>query len=211
MAARAVQAGAASLTALLPAELAAQLPAELRRRAGLSAHAACLPSAAPRHLRSAMLSAAPEHTTVQRPGLLLKACCSTLSGASKVSPGPSRRITLCVSEACAACHQSMKYAEMLLVCRGERPASSGVWTASGSAPLTTGPEDDAEALASYPEAVEPAALATCQAGTWARPRAQSLKKLTSTRGLCIAPRCCRLAVALCIKRAGALMLVDGWL
>ena len=35
VAARAVQAGAASLTALLPAELAAQLPAELRRHARL--------------------------------------------------------------------------------------------------------------------------------------------------------------------------------
>lgn len=50
----------------------------------------------------------------------------------------------------------MKYAEELLACRGERPAPSGA----------TGPEDDAKALASYPEAVEPAALATCQAGAW---------------------------------------------
>ena len=47
VAARAVQAGAASLTALLPAELAAQLPAELRRCAGADAYAACLPASAP--------------------------------------------------------------------------------------------------------------------------------------------------------------------
>lgn len=47
VAARAVQAGAASLTALLPAELAAQLPAELRRRAWVIAHTVCLPSSAP--------------------------------------------------------------------------------------------------------------------------------------------------------------------
>ena len=70
---------------------------------------------------------------------------------------------------------------MLLVCRGERPAPGGAWTASASAPLTTGPEDDAEALASYPEAVEPAALATCQAGARRAP-VLTLSEAESIRG-----------------------------
>lgn len=56
MAARAVQAGAASLTALLPAELAAQLPAELRRRAWVIAHSVRIPVSATGRLCSTVLS-----------------------------------------------------------------------------------------------------------------------------------------------------------